>query len=645
MKLLRTLILFILFCTLPLSIMGAASSFTTSYSYKQYTAEDGLPNMMINCLFQDSRGFIWLGTTTGLIRFDGLSFTPVLSGAEIAVVRITESPSGEIYAYTSQWLYVLDTEFNLREERQLSNDRIMRLPMSQALPHDYAYFENLSDMGRSLCRITEEGIEEINRPEGLNDWFTFKMPYWDRDNRRFLIPEESQVVVSDEEGKTLRTIPQGGILSFTASEDGLWAIGVDGIYRWAEDQPSLVYPYEFALGTGVFGTFNKKGELLIKDAVGIYRFDGKRMEVLYQGLVNPKDMLLDHEGNLWVSSYKGLYNFYQLQFKNYTLTDKEDIVRSVLTDDQDRLWAGSMNAQLLCIDKDGNPIKRIQLDPDGEYFYPFPSRQGKDLFFLCNGLLRVKDDKLRFLTDGYELYLFSAALPDGNLAARSNARLHILTPDGTLLRSWEREELGQSPRQFAIDRQGRLWVTGIEGLTRIKDDKATLIEQDSLRFSFLMTSAPDGNLWFNASDRIYEIVGDSIRLQYTFPGEKLNVLQFTRSGLLLVGVSNGLYLIHPEYPTPVFFGSDQGFRGGGLFETNIAEDSEGNVYLPTLEHLIRFNPENCFEDPALPLLHLSDKLCSSDNIHWSRMEGVHPALQYPARHVKFNYTGLCYSSP
>lgn len=34
--------------------------------YKQYTLRDGLPQMQITCLFQDSRGYLWVGTKGGI---------------------------------------------------------------------------------------------------------------------------------------------------------------------------------------------------------------------------------------------------------------------------------------------------------------------------------------------------------------------------------------------------------------------------------------------------------------------------------------------------------------------------------------------------------------------------------------------------
>lgn len=40
--------------------------------FEQLTTETGLSSNQVNCIFQDSRGFIWIGTGSGLNRYDGL---------------------------------------------------------------------------------------------------------------------------------------------------------------------------------------------------------------------------------------------------------------------------------------------------------------------------------------------------------------------------------------------------------------------------------------------------------------------------------------------------------------------------------------------------------------------------------------------
>ena len=48
--------------------------FAQKYPYKLYTIKDGLSAMQCTFVFQDSRGFVWIGTKNGLNRFVGKTF-------------------------------------------------------------------------------------------------------------------------------------------------------------------------------------------------------------------------------------------------------------------------------------------------------------------------------------------------------------------------------------------------------------------------------------------------------------------------------------------------------------------------------------------------------------------------------------------
>src|SRR5712672_903571 len=47
---------------------------TASLYFERLTIQNGLSNNKVNCILQDKRGFIWLGTDDGLCRYDGYNF-------------------------------------------------------------------------------------------------------------------------------------------------------------------------------------------------------------------------------------------------------------------------------------------------------------------------------------------------------------------------------------------------------------------------------------------------------------------------------------------------------------------------------------------------------------------------------------------
>ncbi len=42
--------------------------------FQNFNTRDGLSHSQVNCLLEDSRGFLWIGTEFGLNRFDGVTF-------------------------------------------------------------------------------------------------------------------------------------------------------------------------------------------------------------------------------------------------------------------------------------------------------------------------------------------------------------------------------------------------------------------------------------------------------------------------------------------------------------------------------------------------------------------------------------------
>jgi ligand-binding sensor domain-containing protein/two-component sensor histidine kinase len=68
-------ILLVLFAS-PLSTSGQATHFTRTI----WRSRDGLPESSVQALAQDRDGYLWVGTTGGLTRFDGARFSPLIDG-------------------------------------------------------------------------------------------------------------------------------------------------------------------------------------------------------------------------------------------------------------------------------------------------------------------------------------------------------------------------------------------------------------------------------------------------------------------------------------------------------------------------------------------------------------------------------------
>ena len=98
-----------LMASLCLLFSLAANANRDSISFQHINTEQGLPQSTVNTVFQDSHGFIWIGTFDGLTRYDGYSFVnfknnPLDSNSlsNNIVVSIIEDELGFLWVGTKQ---------------------------------------------------------------------------------------------------------------------------------------------------------------------------------------------------------------------------------------------------------------------------------------------------------------------------------------------------------------------------------------------------------------------------------------------------------------------------------------------------------------------------------------------------------------
>ena len=90
-------ILIVLFIIL-LNILNPQYLLARDLKFNRLTAENGLPYSTANVMLQDNNGFLWIGTHTGLCRYDGIN-TEIYSEFENRQVRSLEETDGN-------WLWV-----------------------------------------------------------------------------------------------------------------------------------------------------------------------------------------------------------------------------------------------------------------------------------------------------------------------------------------------------------------------------------------------------------------------------------------------------------------------------------------------------------------------------------------------------------
>src|ERR1700735_3223416 len=70
------------------------------YSYTHYDITEGLAGSTVYCITQDKDGFLWVGTETGVSRFDGThfkNFTTADGLPDIEVLQIFGDSKGRVW--------------------------------------------------------------------------------------------------------------------------------------------------------------------------------------------------------------------------------------------------------------------------------------------------------------------------------------------------------------------------------------------------------------------------------------------------------------------------------------------------------------------------------------------------------------------
>lgn len=105
-----------LFCTLIIAafIPGPVlQAQQVNIGFEQYTTAGGLSANNSNSILQDSRGFLWIGSTDGLTRYDGRSFKKYITLGrngltDLSIVCLAEDDEGNIWIGTQNGLNKLD---------------------------------------------------------------------------------------------------------------------------------------------------------------------------------------------------------------------------------------------------------------------------------------------------------------------------------------------------------------------------------------------------------------------------------------------------------------------------------------------------------------------------------------------------------
>ena len=134
---------------------------TSEYAHRHYTTQDGLPQMLTEYIWQDAKGYIWIGTLSGFVRYDGFEFTPYLKGKQENILSFCPGVDGSVWALGFRRKHVVDKEGTIRTIPLTKRGLLLNNLNTYSLPPGLVLLEDEQERGREICRLTTEGVETV----------------------------------------------------------------------------------------------------------------------------------------------------------------------------------------------------------------------------------------------------------------------------------------------------------------------------------------------------------------------------------------------------------------------------------------------------------------------------------------------------
>ncbi len=341
------LILTVLF--LLLQTLVAQNPFITNY-----TIAEGLPSNNIYCAYNDSNGFMWFGTDSGVIRFDGSNFVIYTEEDGLSyngTARIKEDFSGRL------WIMNFDGSVNYFYENKIYNSR--NTPFLGDLKNNYYIYGFFQDKDSTIYFYNPDSEIFVVK----NDEF---IDYQHLDYKDCAEKSESISLFylnKLENGKFLLWTTSG-TFEFSKIEDNPKQYGEVFFSRRVlrkNEKESFVLDgfgdlYVYQNSGGYKKKILRSKTMLVNSIVtdvddyswvatfnqGVFCYKNDKI-VLHFDITNIQELIIDNENNVWaVSSVDGIYkinrDILKYKFFENRLFDRKGIT-GLARSNQNGVWA------------------------------------------------------------------------------------------------------------------------------------------------------------------------------------------------------------------------------------------------------------------------------------------------------------------
>jgi len=559
--------------------------------FSHYGVADGMSQSEILCLFQDSEGYIWVGTQNGLNKFDGYSFE-----------HFFNDPA-DIHTISNNWI------FDIAEDQ----DGMLWIGTKGGLNKYDKHTGRFSTVSLAHDR------------SGSDSSFIYGLAV---DESHMYINQSSTLSVLDLNTGAIKsyrnTFETGGALydkgfpALKCRNGMIWIGSVNGLCHFNPEEQKFTYFHPGEAGTKSISNGHitslledKKGNLWIgtEDGLNIYhpgsgqinqyRNEPNRPASLSHNYV--QTMLQDHQGNIWIGTDGGGLNLCTgispdgtLEFSHFrNQADNgnfigHDIVLSLVEDRSQNLWIGTLAG----LDK--TDLKKKSITSYEKSNYP------NSIDLLDNVIASV------FVDEDHRLWVGTWGKGLSMVDRTANTSVHYLAES-----PGERHIPENHIHVIFKDSQSRIWLGTRSGVSIFHrpDQRFIPVEQyfDAPDFNhfrnirvYCILETSDGRFWIGTGNGIYildtetretTIIRDDSDGPLTISRNLVYSLLEDSHGEIWIAASNGLDRYDPSTKLMTHYANDPGSANSlcDNYTISLCEDREGHIWIGTSVGISRFN--------------------------------------------------------
>ncbi len=619
---------------LSIAVLGFGQS---DFQFEQLTTRNGLSSNTVNTVIQDSKGFLWFGTETGLNRYDGYRIKiyqhnryDLNSLSNNYIWSLCEDSAGNIWIATDGGgVNKLNPQTEIFTRFQHNEND------NTSLSTDIVQVVHCDRKGNLWVGTWDGGV---NRLQKNNNRFTRFLH--DPKNPKSLSNNKIHFIKEDSEGNIWIGTDGGGLNLFDPSTDSFTSykhdpknpnsLSFDMVTDLVEDTEGNLWITTYGEGLNLFE--RKSGKFLH------FKLEGK--DVKASSNVFWK-IIQDSRGLLWITiQTEGLAIFdpavrsftWIKENKNIKGGLQANLLQKVFEDRSNVLWVTTVGKGVLKTDRKLPVFTTIQNIPGNastvpsEFFYSLCEDRNGDILAgtLASGVVRL-DPQFHVMKK------YPVNTPSG--VAGEYARSMFRDSDNTIwvgtyygkLNKLNRKNdtfehidldfLKENPmrnfvRSIIEDSEGKLWFgsQGGGGITSydkkkkwtyfIPSDTSVIslsgydvlsIREDSKGYLWVGTQSYGLSRIDRSTGKVKKYFHDAANLR-SIPDNSVPELFVDSRGNLWIGTASS-GLARYDYETDSFdvYTTADGLSGNSI--CGILEDDHGNLWISTMNALTRFNPE------------------------------------------------------